>query len=155
MSYSDDQTFTLEEVGAKELWVSYNRPGLLPYEEGEEFMKKYKLFNTKRMDINGQQTMQEFLSDANAEFEWVMQLISDWNLVYGKKHELAGQVLPIPSSNDGIWKQVPGLYLAFIVTTIKNDPTGSDFLAQGVQSSLVTSKPSLLESLQEEKDLIG
>jgi len=155
MSYSDDQTFTLEEVGAKELWVNYSRPGLLPYEEGEEFMKKYKLYNTKRMDINGSQTMQEFLSDANAEFEWVMQLISDWNLVYGKKHELSGQVLPIPSSEEGIWKQVPGLYLAFIVTTIKNDPTGSDFLAQGVQSSLVTSKPSLLESLQEESNLTG
>lgn len=155
MSYSDDQTFTLEEVGAKELWVNYSRPGLLPYEEGEEFMKKYKLYNTKRMDINGSQTMQEFLSDANAEFEWVMQLISDWNLVYSKKHELSGKVLPIPSSEEGIWKQVPGLYLAFIVTTIKNDPTGSDFLAQGVQSSLVTSKPSLLESLQGENNTIG
>lgn len=139
MSYSDDQTFNLEEVGAKELWVTYSRPGLLPYEEGEAFMKKYKLFNTKRMEFNGAQTMEEFLNDTNAEFEWVLQLIIGWNLVYTSKHEKAGEPLPLPSSEDKIWKQIPGLYMAFIFGTIKNDPTGADFLVKGVQSSTITS----------------
>ena len=150
MSYSDDQTFNLKACGAEELWITYNRPGLMPYSKGQEFMKKYKLYNTKRMDMSGEQTMAEFLSDSEAEFEWVLGLISDWNLVYHNKHEKAGQVLPLPSSEEGIWMEIPGLYMTFIVQTIKNDPTGSDFLVKGIQSSLVTSMQSSTDETQEE-----
>ena len=141
MSYSDDQTFNLEAVGAPELTVTYNRPGLLAYEEGEAYMKKNKLFNVKRMGMDGAQTMEEFLNDTNAEFEWVLELISDWNLKYPGKHEKAGQPLPLPSSEEGIWKQIPGSYMIYIVATIKADPTGSDFLAKGMLNSNSTVKP--------------
>jgi len=150
MSYSDSQTFTLEELGAPELWVTYSRPGLLPYKEGQEFMKLYKNFNTKRMDMDGSQTMAEFLNDTEAEFEWVLSLIEAWNIEYTSRHEKAGQVIPIPSSEEGIWKEIPGLYMSFIVAMIKKDPTGSDFLAKGMMSSISTSTPSLMGDRQTE-----
>ena len=148
MSYSDDQTFNLEAVGAPELWVTYSRPGLLPYAEGEAFMRQNKLFNTKRLTVDNVQTMEDFLNDSNAEFEWVLRLIEGWNLIYSKKHEKAGEILPIPKSEEGIWKQIPGLYMAHIVATIKRDPTGSDFLANGITTLNNSSIP-----LQEEVPL--
>ena len=136
MAYSDEQTFNLEKCGAEDLWVTYSRPGLLPYDESEKFIQKHKQFKEKKIAQNGMtSSMEDFLNDSNAEFEWIMGLITDWNICWPKTED----IMPMPSSEEGksrvVWKKVPGLYMAYIVTTIKNDPTGSDFLVKGIQLS--------------------
>jgi len=155
MSYSDDQTFTLEQVGAPDLWVTYSRPGLLPYKEGQAFMRKHKLFNTKVMALGETATMADALSKGEAEFEWILQLITGWNLVYHSKHEKSGEPLPIPSAEEGIWMEIPGYYMTYIVATIQKDPTGSDFLSQGVASLTNTLSQSSTEENQIQEDSVG
>ena len=81
--------------------------------------------------MNGAQTMHEVLNDTEAEFEWIMSLITSWNI----PARGTGETLPVPSVQSDIWREVPGLYLAYIVETIKQDPTGSDFLSQGITIS--------------------
>lgn len=150
MSYSDNQTFTLTHVGAPELWVTYSRPGLLPYKEGQKFIKKYKNFKTKKINEDNSKTMEVFLEDTEAEFQWVLELIEDWNLIYTSKHEQSGELLPIPSIQQDIWIEIPGLYLSYIVSVIKQDPTGADFLAKGMLTSISTLTPLLTEEVQTE-----
>ena len=134
MSYSDEQTFNLKDCGAEDLWIRYTSPGLLPLEKGEEFMRTHKLWNTKRMDKNGTTTMEEFLNDANAEFEWIMSLIVGWNLTYHGTED----IMPTPNEKPEIYKEVAGMYVAYIISIIKNDPTGADFLAKGLTASTNT-----------------
>jgi hypothetical protein len=131
MAYSDNKTFDLGELEAPELWITYKRPGLLPYKVSREFITSHKFYNTKRMNIDGYQTMKDIIEDTEAMFEWIISLITAWNITDAD----TGEVLPLPADKSDVWGDVPGLYLAYIVNTIKEDPTGSDFLAKGVQIS--------------------
>jgi len=155
MSYSDSQTFNLEKLGAPEIWVTYSRPGLLPFKQGEEFMKKHQRLKLVRMGQESERTMEDILTDTRAEFDWVMHLIEDWNIPYHSSHKKAGEIIPIPNNDPSSMEEVPGYYLSYIVATIKKDPTGADFLAQGVLSSISTTVPSSTEELQTENDSNG
>ena len=99
--------------------------------------------------------MEVFLEDTEAEFQWVLELIEDWNLIYTSKHEQSGELLPIPSIQQDIWIEIPGLYLSYIVSVIKQDPTGADFLAKGMLTSISTLTPLLTTEHQIEQDLNG
>ena len=142
MAYTDNETFGLSEVGAEELWITYTRPGMIPYEEAQTFLKSHKNYS-KDASVT-LKTIGEFFNDADIEFQWVMSLITAWNLCKPGTDEI---LLP-PSQQPDNWNKIPGLYLTYIVKTIKNDPTGSDFLVKGLReenngsgSSMITLKP--------------
>jgi hypothetical protein len=123
MAFSDFEKFTLESIGMPELWIKYKRPGMLTYKEMRQFISSHKMYDAKQ---EGQpiQTMKEFLEDADAELEWVMSLIIDWNLT----HKETGELLPPPSKEKSSWMDVRGMYIPHIIKAIKDDPTGKDFL---------------------------
>ena len=129
MAYSDSETFDLGNVGAPELFVTYERPGMLSYKKSQEWFKRHLHFNEKRSSGSGQQTIQEFLQDTDAEFQWIMSLVTSWNL----KNQETGEPLLTPKENPAVWSDIAGVYLLYIVKYIKDDPTGADFLTKGLQ----------------------
>lgn len=127
MAYTDRETFTLEEVGAPELHVSYVRPGMLPYKDARALFSRHKLYNIRRVD-NGNMTLKEILEDADNEFQWLLSLVVEWNI----PKPGSSDILPVPSVQPTIWDEAPGLYLSYIIKKIKSDPAGTNFLAQAV-----------------------
>tara|TARA_Y100000310_G_scaffold258230_1_gene266569 strand:- start:1777 stop:2208 length:432 start_codon:yes stop_codon:yes gene_type:complete len=143
MAFTDQETFNLEVVGAPELQVTYKRPGMMSYEDARDYFKKHKKYSAKNEAVK-YESIEEFLGDQDIEFEWVMSLITAWNLRDATSNEL----LSPPSEKPEVWDKVPALYLAYIIKKIKEDPTGSDFLARslaqdlnGFEKSMITLKP--------------
>ncbi|MAF24320.1 hypothetical protein CL634_01855 [bacterium] len=141
MALTDRETFNLSAVGAPELQVTYKRPGMIPYDEAQAWLKTHPNYSKKTVDY---ETLEDLMNDTDFEFAWVMSLVENWNLCKPGTNEL----LPTPDADNAVWNKIPGLYLAYIVKMIKADPTGSDFLVQslnrdldGLKQSILTLKP--------------
>ena len=127
MAYTDSETFTLAEIGSEEIYITYKRPGMLPYKEARALFARHKLFNVRRAP-NENMTLKEILEDADNEFQWLLSLVIEWNITSpGTK-----DILPVPSVQPSVWDEIPGLYIAYIIKKIKADPAGTNFLAQAV-----------------------
>ena len=144
MAYTDNETFNLSPVQEPDLWVTYKRPGMMTYEESMKFFSSHPQYNKKIDGGFNQQTMKEFLEDYDTEFSHVSSLITAWNL----KDKSTGEILPTPEVDKNVWKKVTALYIFYIITTIKNDPTASDFLSKGM--GLIEENKLKSQSLNEE-----
>jgi hypothetical protein len=125
MAYTDEETFNLAPVHAEDLYVTYKRPGMMPWEESRRFFSTHAKFKTKQR-ISVEQSIEDVLNDTEHEMQWILTLITDWNLT----DRDTGEILPLPSKDTNTMKRVRSMYLPFIVKTIKDDPSGVDFLTQ-------------------------
>jgi len=130
MPYTDNNTINLADCDAEELWVTYKRPGMLTHQESMDYLSKHAGYNDNIKTENDYKKLSDFLNDIDASFAHTVSLIIAWNLTAKDSED----ILPVPSEDPEVWKQVREFYLQSIVSQINNDPTTKSFLARMAQT---------------------